>query len=161
MSNRNELYSAAERLCHAVGAKPKNPADIIAKLEAEGYVLTVEGGLLSATHTGTPMNAGTLLQAYRQKNPRDFFGEAGGVRFKSDLAGDNAAKSRWIREHSFAEWEALPYDEKSLTARNVKDATIAHAGMRAAEYARLSLAEKAKLASEIGAKGIERILTRR
>lgn len=161
MTLTTELIAAAERTFHAAGAKPKDVAAILTKLASDGYEFSVEGGLLSATHTGSPINVGTLLQAYRQKHPRDFYGEAGEVRFKSDLAGDIAAKTRWIREHGIAAWDALPVNEKSPGAVNVITEVIPHSGMSAKEYSRLSLAEKAKLAGEIGPRGVERILARR
>jgi hypothetical protein len=158
----NELLAAAEKTFHAAGAKPKNIGEIISKLEAEHQVTaSVDGGLLTLTQNGTPVSTGTVLSAYRQKNPRDFYGEAGSVNFKSDLAGDNAAKARFISEHSLAEWEQLPYDAKSPGANKVVTDAIPLASMTCAEYLRLSVAEKSKLAGEIGVDGIQRIMARK
>lgn len=158
----NELLAAAERTFFAAGAKPKNVAEIIDKLStAHQVTASVEGGLLTLTQNGSPVSTGTVLNAYRQKNPRDFYGEAGTVNFKSDLAGDPAAKSRWITEHSLAEWEALPFDAKSPGANRVVTDAIPLASMTCQEYMRLSVAEKAKLAGEIGASGIQRIMVRK
>lgn len=158
----NELIRAAESIFHAAGAKPKDVAAIITKLKADHQVeLSVEGGILTAHQGGTLANIGTIIGAYRQKNPREFYGEAGSVSFKDDLAGDNAAKSRFISEHGFAAWEALPLNAKSPGANRVVTDAIPSEAMKAKDYARLSIPEKSKLAGEIGAAGIERILARR
>jgi len=143
-------------------SKPKDVAEIISKLEAEhGVVCAVEGGLLTMTQNGAAASVGTLLAAFKSKNERAFFGGAGQVNFKDDLAGDTAAKSRFIAEHGFAAWNALPLNEKSAGAQHVTNATIPHAGMKRSEYQRLTVAEKSKLAGEVGAKGIDRILGRK
>jgi hypothetical protein len=102
-----------------------------------------------------------MLQAYCAKYPREFYGSAGSVNFKSDLAGDTAAKQRFIREHGFEAWNALPFDSKSPSAQRVVTGVIPHIGMKRSEYAQLSLAEKSKLSGEIGPRGIETILSRR
>jgi hypothetical protein len=118
MKITNELYAAAERTFFAAGAKPRDISAILSKLTSDFQVeASVAGGLLNMTQGGIPVSVGTIISSYRQKFPRDFYGEAGEVRFKSDLKGDLAAKSRWIREHSLAEWDALPFDEKSPGAR--------------------------------------------
>jgi hypothetical protein len=52
-------------------------------------------------------------------------------------------------------------NEKSAGAQHVPNATIPHAGMKRSEYQRLTVAEKSKLAGEVGAKGIDRILGRK
>jgi hypothetical protein len=162
MTLTNEIILAAERLFHASGAKPKDPAAILQRLAAEFKCeFSVDGGLLTIKQTGTMLSAGSILSAYRQKYPRDFFGESGEVRYKSDLQGDNAAKTRFIREHGFAAWDALPFDEKSPGAKNVVTDAIPSAMMRRSDYQRLSLTEKATLAGEIGAAGIEQILGRK
>jgi hypothetical protein len=158
----NELFAAAERTLHASGSKPKDVAEIIAKLESEhGVVCAVEGGVLTMTQNGAPASFGTVLAAFKAKNERAFFGGAGQVNFKDDLAGDTAAKSRYIAEHGFDSWNRLPLNEKSAGAQHVVTDAIPHAGMRAKEYARLTVAEKSKLVGEIGARGIDRILGRR
>jgi len=158
----NELIRAAERTFHAAGAKPKNVAAIIGKLKAEHQVeLSVEGGLLTAHQSGTLANVGTIIAAYRQKNPREFYGEAGEVRFKDDLARDTAAKTRFIKEHGYEAWANLPLNEKSAGANRVVTDAIPSEAMTAKDYARLSIAEKTKLAGEVGPSGIERILSRR
>jgi len=73
----NELFAAAERTLHASGSKPKDAAAVVAKLESEhGVVCTVEGGLLTMTQNGAPASVGTILSAFKAKNPRDFYGEA-------------------------------------------------------------------------------------
>jgi hypothetical protein len=90
-----------------------------------------------------------------------YFGEAGEIRFKSDLKGDPAAASRYIAENGFEKWNALPFDERSLGAQHVVTDSIPSAGMKRGEYLRLSLAEKAKLAAEVGPQGIERIMGRK
>ena len=95
------------------------------------------------------------------KYPRDFHGQSGAVNFKTDLAGDNAAKQRYIRENGFEAWNALPYDSKSPTAKHVVGGVIPHAGMKRTEYLQLSLSEKTKLCGEVGDKGIDIILSRR
>jgi hypothetical protein len=158
----NEIIRAAERTFHAAGAKPKDVAAIISKLKAEHQVeLSVEGGLLTAHQSGTLANLGTIIAAYRQKNPREFYGESGSVNFKDDLAGDTSAKARFINEHGYEAWSNLPLNEKSPGANRVVTDAIPSEAMRAKDYARLSITEKSKLAGEIGAAGIERILSRR
>jgi hypothetical protein len=158
----NDLFAAAERTLHASGSKPKDAAAIVAKLESEhGVVCSVEGGLLTMTQNGQPASVGTVLAAFKTKNPRDFYGEAGAVNFKDDLAGDTAAKVRWISEHSFESWNALPLNEKSVGAQHVVTNAIPHIGMKRSDYLRLTVAEKTKLAGEVGAKGIDRILGRK
>jgi len=162
MTLTNELIVAAERTFHAAGSKPKDVAGILSKLASDYQCeASVEGGLLTLKQGGVPASVGNIVAAYREKHPRDFYGEAGEVRYKSDLAGDIAAKARFIAERGISVWDALPANEKSPGAQNVTNEVIPHAGMKAAEYARLSRAEKAKLAGEIGPRGIERILARR
>jgi hypothetical protein len=162
MSTMNtELFEAAERTFHASGSKPKDVSDILAKLESEhGVVCSVEGGLLTMTQNGAPASVGQVLAAFKSKNERAFFGGAGQVNFKDDLQGDNAAKSRFIAEHGFDEWNRMPLNEKSAGGRNVTTDAIPHAGMKSKDYARLTTAEKSKLISEIGYQGVQKILAR-
>ena len=158
----NEIIRAAERTFYAAGAKPKDVAAIIRKLQSDHQVeLSVDGGLLTAKQGGAVASLGTIIGAYRQKYPRDFYGEAGEVRFKDDLKGDNSAKSRFIAENGLTAWEALPLNEKSAGATHVITDAIPSEAMTAKEYARLSIAEKTKLAGEVGPAGIGRILARR
>jgi hypothetical protein len=158
----NELFAAAERTFHASGSKPKDITAIIRKLASDFQVeCSVEGGMLTMKQGGVIASVGTILSAYKAKYPREFFGEAGSVSYKSDLAGDNAAKVRWINEHSFDEWNALPLNANSAGSQHVVTDQIPHAGMKRSEYQRLSLSEKSKLAGEVGAKGIDAILSRR
>ncbi len=162
MTITNELFSAAERTFHAAGCKPKDAAAILNQLATDFQVeCSVEGGLLTMTQTGTPLSVGTVLAAYRQKNPRAFYGESGSVNFKDDLAGDIAAKTRFISEHGYQVWAALPLNEKSAGARNVVTDAIPSASMKRAEYMRLTVKEKTKLCAEIGAAGIGKIMSRR
>jgi hypothetical protein len=158
----NEILSAAERTFHAAGCKPKDTADILNKLQAEyGVTASESNGLLKLEQSGTVMDIGAALGTYRQKYPRDFYGEAGEVNFKSDLAGDSAAKARFISEKGLSAWEALPYDSKSPGANKVVTDAIPLASMTCAEYLRLSVAEKSKLAGNIGISGIQKIMARK
>jgi hypothetical protein len=158
----SEIFNAAERTFHAANLKPKDVSAVIAKLETEfGVVASVVGNMLELKQGSTVFSTGTMLQSYCQKFPREFFGSAGSVNYKSDLAGDNEAKMRFIREHGFPAWNDLPLNEKSPTARHVVTGTIPSAAMKRSEYATLSLSEKSKLAGELGPTGIERILSRK
>lgn len=158
----NELFAAAERTLHASGSKPKDAAAVVAKLESEhGVVCTVEGGLLTMTQNGAPASVGTILSAFKAKNPRDFYGEAGQINFKDDLAGDTEAKMRFIREFGFDKWNRMPLNEKSAGAQHVVTDAIPSAFMKRSEYLRLSLSEKSKLVTEVGAAGIDKILSRK
>lgn len=158
----NEIIESAERLLHASGAKPRDVAAILTQLAAEnGCEFSVTSGLLTITQTGSLLNPGTVLGAHRAKNPRMYYGEAGEVRYKDDLAGDTAAKSRFIAEHGFDKWNTLPLNEKSPGAKHLVTDSVPSAMMRRADYMRLTTAEKTKLAGEIGATGIERILGRK
>jgi hypothetical protein len=159
-----ELYEAAERTLHASGSKPKDTAAIIAKLESEhGVTCAVEGGLLTLTQNGQPASVGTVLAAYKTKNPRDFFGGAGEINYKDDLADDPQAKIRYINQFGGDSWARLPLNEASAKAngQNVKTAVIPSIGMKASEYARLTNPEKSKLITQIGSKGIAAIMARR
>jgi len=157
-----ELFNAAERTFHAAGLKPKDITSALAKLESEfGVTASVEGGMLTLKQGSTIFSTGTVLQSYCAKYPREFHGQTGAVNFKSDLAGDTAAKQKFIKEFGFDAWNALPFDSKSPTAQHVITGTIPHAGMKRSEYQTLSLSEKSKLAGEIGPKGIEAILGRK
>jgi hypothetical protein len=161
MNISTELYHAAERTFYASGSKPKDVAAILNRLASDfGVEASVDGGLLCLKQNGSPASVGAILAAYRQKFPRDFFGEAGAVNFKSDLQGDTAAKLKFIREHGLPAWDALPANENSPGAANVVTDAIPSAGMKRAEYQRLSTAEKIKLCSEIGASGISKIMGR-
>jgi len=158
----SELFTAAERTFHAAGLKPKDPTAVLAKLENEFHVTAlVEGGVLTLKQGDTVFSTGTMLQAYCAKYPREFYGQAGSVNYKSDLKGDIAAKQKFITDFGFDAWNALPFDEKSPTAQHVVTGAIPHAGMRRSEYLRLSLSEKSQLSGEIGACGIDAILSRR
>lgn len=157
-----ELYRAAERLFNACNAKPKDIAGIVTKLQNDHQVqLSVEGNLLVAHQNGALANLGQIISAYRTKYPRDFYGEAGEVNFKSDLAGDTAAMSRYVREHGLSAWEALPASPNSLSAHRVVRDVIPHEGITREQYGKLSTAEKVRLTAEIGPSGIERILARK
>jgi len=156
----NEQIIAVDALFRAAGAKAKAPAEIIKQLESEQVTVTVEGGLAVLMQGGQPANAGQVIAAFRTKYPRMFYGEAGEVRYKSDLKDDLAAKVRWIAEHSLAEWEALPYDAQSATAKNVVTDQIPSEAMTREQYMRLSIPEKAKVAGELGPRGIEKIMAR-
>jgi hypothetical protein len=158
----NEILAAAERTFLAAGCKPKDISVICARMEADHQVtFSVDGGLLSANVSGTLANLGTLLAAYRAKYPRDFYGESGAVNFKSDLADDSAAKSRYISEFGLSAWEQLPLNEQSIGAKHVVREGVPSAAMKRAEYLRLSIAERTKLAAELGPDGIGRIMSRR
>ena len=162
MKLTSELIDVAERTLNAAGLKPKDAAAILTKLSADHAVeFSTDGGILGATQTGTHLQIGTLLKAYAEKNPRDFYGQAGEVRTKSDLAGDQSAKVRYISEHGFDAWQALPFNEQSSTAKYATTDQVPHSGITAAEYARLTVGEKAKLSGEIGHVGIGKILNRR
>jgi len=162
MPMTSKLFLAAERTFHAAGLKPKDASAILSKLESEfGVAASIEGGMLTLKQGDTIFSVGQMLQSYSQKFPRDFYGSAGTVNFKDDLAGDNAAKVRFIRENGLPAWDALPVNEKSAGARRVVTDQIPHAGMKRSEYQRLSLSEKSKLSGEIGPVGIERILARK
>jgi hypothetical protein len=158
----NAILEAAEKTFHAAGVKPKDVAAILNKLESEFDVTaSVSGGLLKLEQTGTTLDVGASLATYKAKHPRDFYGEAGDISFKSDLAGDDAAKVRFIRENGAAAWEQLPYNEKSLPARHVVTDQIPSSLMTAEQYKRLSVQEKVKLVDELGTIGIEKILARK
>lgn len=163
MSISNELYAAAERTFYAAGAKPKDVAAILTRLASDFQVTaSVDGGLLSMTQGGAPVSVGTIIASYRQKFPRDFYGESGSeVRFKDDLAGDNAAKARFIKEKGYEAWASLPLNEKSAGAQHVTTNAIPNAAMKRADYMRLTVAEKTKLAAELGPAGIGRIMARK
>ena len=161
-----ELFNAAERTFHASGSKPKDAAAIITRLETDFQIkCSVEGGLLSMTQgaDNAPVSVGTVLQSYKAKHPRDFFGGAGEINFKDDLQGDHAAKIRYINEHGGDAWARLPLNEASARAngQTAINGVIPSIGMKASEYARLTVPEKSKLISEIGRKGVEAIMARR
>jgi hypothetical protein len=159
-----ELFESAERTFHASGSKPKDVAEIITKLEANHQVVcSTEGGLLSMTQNGAPVSVGTVLAAFKEKNPRDFYGGAGEIAYKDDLANDTPAKIRYISEFGGDAWARLPLNEASAKAngQNVKNGVIPSLAMKASEYARLTTSEKSKLAGEIGYQGISKILARR
>jgi len=157
-----DLYNAAERTFHAAGIKPKDVAAILTKLESEyGVEASVAGGMLELKQGSTIFSVGTMLQAYSAKYPREFFGSAGTVNFKSDLAGDLAAKTRFIRENGLPAWDSLPLNEKSAGASRVVTGQIPNIAMKRSEYLKLSLSEKSKLTGEIGLKAVEAILSRK
>jgi hypothetical protein len=157
-----ELFNAAERTMHAAGLKPKDATAVLAKLESEfGVTASVEGGMLTLKQGDTVFSVGQMLQSYAAKFPREFYGGAGQVTFKSDLTGDNQAKMKFINEHGLDAWAALPLNEQSPGAQHVTTDAIPSAAMRASDYRRLSTREKSKLCGEIGVKGIEKICARR
>jgi hypothetical protein len=162
LSFSNELLAAAERTMHAAGAKPKDVAAVLQHMNTEHAVeFAIEGGLLNITQTGTTLSAGSVLAAHRAKNPRMYFGEASGtIRFKDDLAGDNEAKSRYLSEFGYQSWADLPLNERSPGAKYAISDVIPSAGMKRSEYLKLTVAEKTKLAAEIGVEGIQRIMAR-
>jgi hypothetical protein len=161
MKITSELYQTAERTMHAAGLKPKDVTAILGRLETEFNVSAIaSGGLLCLNQGEQSMNVGQVLQAYSSKYPRDFYGAAGDVRFKSDLMGDTVAKMRFISEHGFDAWDSLPFNENSPKAHTVVGGVIPHVGMKRAEYLQLSRSERIELIREIGASGIERIMAR-
>jgi len=160
MQMTTELFNAASRSFIACNLKPKNVSDILSKLEAQGVTASVAGNMLELKQGDTIFSLGVALSAYAEKNPRDFYGAAGSVNFKSDLKGDVAGKIAFIKQNGLSAWEELPYDEKSITAKHVVRSVLPHAGMTKSEYAQLSIAEKIKLCSEIGAAGVSAIMAR-
>jgi hypothetical protein len=158
----SELYNAAERTFFASQLKPKDVASVIDKLQSEfGVTASCEGSMLTLKQGSTIFSTGQMLASYAAKFPREFYGMAGAVNYKSDLAGDTEGKLRFIRENGLPAWDSLPYDSKSPVAKHVVTGTIPHAGMKRSEYQTLSLSEKAKLSGEIGPNGIDKILSRR
>jgi hypothetical protein len=63
-----------------------------------------------------------------------------------------AAKSRWIKEHSLAEWEAMPQH---------RTPKVTAAAMTRSQYNTLSRAEKSRLLDEVGETGLTAILSRK
>jgi hypothetical protein len=156
-----ELFAAIEKTAAACGLKVKDPATLEAGLKAMGIVLTVAGGLLEVRQGDQLMSTGTVLASYAAKFPRQFYGAAGDISYKSDLVGDDAAKRKFISERGLKAWSDLPLNKDSPTAKNVITSQIAHAGMKRSEYENLSTGERVRLISEVGAAGISRILSRK
>lgn len=156
----SELYLACERMCNNAGLKPKDPIAVLEKLQADfGITASIVGGTLEFRQGETLMSTGALLAALQTKFPRLFYGSPGEIQFKDQLKDDPAAKVRYIQQHSLAEWEQLPFDEKS--ARRVPSATIAHVGMRRAEWMQLTIAERVKFTAEHGSEAVRRIQGRK
>ena len=106
------------------------------------------------------MDVGAAMETYRKKHPADFYGNTTDINFKDDLKDDQDGKVKFISERGYQAWAALPLNERSMGAANVVNGTIPSSFMRRSEYLKLSLGEKTKLASEIGAAGIGRIMAR-
>jgi hypothetical protein len=162
MTMTNEIFAAAERTFHASGSKPKDLVAVLNQLASDFQVeASVEGGMLTMRQGGVIASTGTIIAAHKAKFPRSYYGETGAVNFKDDLAGDTEAKMRYIRDNGFDSWNRMPLNEKSAGAQHVVTDAIPSAFMKRSEYLRLSLAEKSKLAGEVGAKGIDKILSRK
>ena len=157
-----ELIKAATATFHAAGHKPKSISAVLEQIKADhGIEATVSGGLLSLKQGSTTFDLGTVVSAIAEKHPRLFYGGAGTVNFKSDLADDPQAKVRYIKEHGLPAWDALPLNEKSPNANKVVTDQIPNSEMTSQEYMRLSLSEKSDLAGRIGAVGIQKIMARK
>ena len=123
-----------------MGLKVRDAQGVVSKLEGMGYTVTDANGYLSVCQGDTVMNVGQLLQSFFEKNPADFYGHAGEIRYKSDIPQD--AKSKFIAEHGFAAWNALPANEKSPGAVNVVKPTIVSTELTQAQWLTLTPAEK-------------------
>src|SRR5450432_1749547 len=157
-----ELFTAAERTFGLAGHKAKDVTHVLATLKKEyGVDASVSSGMLKLSQGDTIMDIGASLATYKEKHPRDFYGSTQDVTFKQDIADDTAAKVAYIKEHGYEKWAALPLNEKSAGAKNATTGAIPSAYMAAVEYGRLTIAEKTKLAAEIGPDGIGRILRRK
>jgi hypothetical protein len=157
-----ELFTAAEKTFGLAGHKAKDIPQVLATLKAEYNVdAVISGGMLKLSQGDTVMDIGASLATYKEKHPRDFYGSTQDVTFKQDIADDTAAKVAYIKEHGYDAWAALPLNEKSAGAKNAVTSAIPSAYMTAVEYGRLSIAERTKLAAEVGPDGIGRILNRK
>jgi hypothetical protein len=157
----SELFSAAEKTFGLAGHKAKDIPALLATLKKEYNVdASISSGMLKLAQGDVVMDIGAAMQTYRARHPADFYGNTD-VNFKDDLIDDQDGKIKFIREHGLAAWAALPANAKSPGAVHVKTAAIPSSHMKRAEYLRLSLEEKSKLAAEIGHQGIGVIMARK
>lgn len=157
-----ELFDAAEKTFGLAGHKAKDVPAVLAKLKEQyGVDASISSGMLKLSQGETVMDIGAAIDTFREKNPRDFYGSTGDVTFKEDIADDTSAKVAYIKEHGYAAWAALPLNEKSLGAQNAVRNAIPSGHMTRQQYLLLTVAEKTKLASELGPDGIGRIMARR
>jgi myosin heavy subunit len=113
--------------------------------DADGRILTIENALEElATSSSYLVKSGN--EHLRPRSENGTF---------TDVVRDDftsyAAKSRWVKEHSLAEWEAMPqHRAPKVTA----------AQMTRSQYNTLSRAEKSRLLGEVGETGLTAILSR-
>lgn len=155
------LFAAAEKAMADAGLKAKSVPAVITKFkEKYGAEATVDNGFLVLTHTGTTLNNGAAFSRMVAENPRDFYGQKGEILYKKDLAGDDPAKVAFISEFGYQAWADLPFDENAPGAKHVITGQIASSHMTKAQYFKLSLEERAKLAGEVGHQGVGKIMNR-
>ena len=158
----SELFNAAERTFGLAGLKAKDVPQVLDTLKKEFNVdATSSGDMLSLRQGDTELNIPAAMKNYQAKHPRDFYGNPADITFKEDVADDTSAKVEFIKQHGYQAWAALPLNEKSLRAQNAVRNAIPSSHMTRQQYLLLKVAEKTKLASEIGPAGIGRIMNRR
>ena len=114
--------------------------------DAQGKVITVEKALEELA-TSSPY---LVKSGAEHLNVRAANGTFANV-VRDDFTS-YAAKSRWIKEHSLAEWEAMPQH---------RTPKVTAAAMTRSQYNTLSRAEKSRLLDEVGETGLTAILSRK
>lgn len=157
-----EVNEALLQSLNVAGLKPRDTMKILETLKGEfGVEASIEDGLLTLKQGETEMNPTRAFKTYVAKHPQDFYGvDPAEIRYKSDLE-TTTQKMAYVNKFGARAWENLPYNENSPAAKTVVGPAIAHAGMTAAQYRTLSVAEKTKLAGTVGWQGVGEILNRK
>jgi hypothetical protein len=124
-----------------------NRGDSIRVLDSAGKQVTLESALETIAIAKPYLVDGDTARHLRPRTEQGHYAE-----LSRDQFSTVASKSRWISEHSLAEWEAMPQHRAAKTP--VSQIT-------ARQYSALPLSAKSKLVSELGTEGIEEIMRRR
>ena len=120
-------------------------------------------GFLEMAQNDAPVTIATVLKSFYQKHPECFVGYVGAPSFKSDLL-DREAKTRFIREHGLAAWDALPATPNSPTSKYIVKPILPSSEMKQAEWLQLTPKERCAAITAWGGKAVqtvERIMSRR
>jgi hypothetical protein len=147
-----------------MGLKARDANEVITTLRDKYQIEASDAdGFLNLEQNGAPANIATVLQSYFKNHPDQFVGHAGEIRYKADCK-DNATKVKFIRDHGYEAWAALPATENSPEAKNVLKPVILSTEMKAKEWLQLTPKERIAGISAWGDKAIhnvEKIMARK
>ena len=151
----SDILKAVAQAFSIIGLKVRNPQTIVDNLKVKGIDLSDAGGFLSARQGSTEFNVGELLQGYFKQYPADFVGHSGEVKYRSDVL-DTKAKVKYINDHGYAAWAALPANPQSPYAQVVTPA-IPSTKMTRKDWLSLTISERSAAIASWGKDAVKTV----